>query len=101
VEEPLVGVADRRDLAVHGHRTAYDACAECLADGLMSETNAEEGDVGVGADEIDDAAGARRSARAGRDHDRARAAGQQRRRLEGVIAHDFDTFAGEALDLLD
>src|SRR6188508_3863039 len=92
---------DVGDLAVHGDRSADDVRAEGLADGLMPEADAEERDGAVGANEVDDAAGARRSARSGRDDDGARPVGDQRVGIEGVVAHDTQALARDALDLLD
>ena len=57
-EEAFVSVHDVGHLAMHWHRSANDACAKCLADRLMSKADAEERDVGVGADEVEDAASA-------------------------------------------
>jgi hypothetical protein len=86
---------------MNGHRAANDASAEGLADRLMPEADAEERDFFVGADEIDDAAGARGSSGAGRDDDRLRLFRDQFLRIEGVIANDANSPAGEPLDLLD
>src|SRR5205085_9433175 len=79
---------------------ARDACAECFADCLMAEADAEEGNGGVGANELEHASGARRSAGAGRDDDRARTFGDQPAWIELVIAHDAQLRAGKPLDLL-
>jgi hypothetical protein len=96
---------DVSHFAVYRNAPANDARAERFADRLMSETDAEERHVLFGLhqslDQIDAAAGARRRARAGRDHDRARIALDQRLRLERVVANDGQRDAGEALDLLD
>ena len=86
---------------MNGHRAANDAAAERLADRLMAEADAEEWDFFVGADEIDDAAGAGRGSRTGRDDDRLRLLGDQRGRIERVVANDANNVAGEPLDLLD
>src|SRR5947207_2676700 len=67
----------------------------------MPEADAEERDRIVEADQLDDAARAVRRAGTGRDHDRARPFCDQRRGIEGVVAHDTHAFAGDALDLLD
>ena len=54
-------------LSMHGKLAAHDASAECLADCLMTEADAEEwsGSGGDGADEIDATTGALRCARTG------------------------------------
>jgi hypothetical protein len=83
------------------HRSANDPAAERLADRLMAEADAEEWDFFVGADEIDDASGARRCSRAGRDDDRLRLFRKQFLRIERVIADDAHRAAGKPLDLLD
>ena len=88
-------------LPVHRQRAAHDARAKRFADRLMAEADAEEWNVCVRANEIDDAAGARRNAGTGRDYDRARTLGEQRVDVECVIAHDAQRGAGDALDLLD
>ena len=54
----------------------------------------------VEADEIEDAAGARRRAGSGRDHDGRGLLREQCRRVEAIVADDFEPRAGEALDLL-
>src|SRR5260370_41961327 len=87
--------------AMNGHRAANDAAAERLADRLMAEADAEAWDFFVRADEIDDAAGAGRGSRTGRDDDRLRLLGDQRGRSERVVANDANSVAGEPLDLLD
>ena len=83
------------------HRAANDAPAKRFADRLMAEADAEKWDFLVGADEIDDAAGAGGRAGAGRDDDRFRVFRDQCGRIECVVADDANRSAGEALDLLD
>ena len=53
----------------------------------MSEADAEERDALVEADQFEDAAGAVGRARPRRDHDRRRLLGEQRFRIEAVVAH--------------
>jgi hypothetical protein len=66
-EEPLAAMADRAHFAVHRHRSADHLRPERLGDGLMAEADAEERDGGVGANEVDAAAGASGRAGAGGD----------------------------------
>ena len=63
-------VLDERELAVHRHRRAHHLAAEDLADGLMTEADAEgrDGRRRLG-DEIEADAGVVRRAGAGREHD--------------------------------
>ena len=99
-EQPLAAVPHLGHFAVHRLRAARHARAERLAERLVAEAHAEERDVVVEADQIEDAPGARRRAGAGRDDDRVGLACEQRRRLEAVVADDIEPRAGKALDLL-
>src|SRR5437588_6800723 len=45
IENPLLPVMDGRQLAVHEHRRRHHLSAESLADGLVAETHAEDGDL--------------------------------------------------------
>src|ERR1700682_5813132 len=80
---------------------AHDARTERLPDRLMAEADAEKRNAIVGADQIDDAAGARRRSRARRDDDCLRRLPQQLVGIKRVIAHDGYSFARQALDLLN
>jgi hypothetical protein len=92
---------DLGHLAVYRHSAADDPRAEGLADRLMPEAYAEEGDVIVGAYQLDAASRAGWRPWSRRDDDRARSTVDQRRRIECVIADDRQRDAGEAFDLLD
>jgi hypothetical protein len=94
-------VPDLGDLAVHRHRSADDPRAESLAERLVAETDAEKRDVAIGADQLDDATGARRSAGTGRDDDRRRTRAEELARLERIVADDADRAAAQPFDLLD
>ena len=100
-KEPFSAMPHLGHLAVNGNFAADDARPECFGQGLVTETDAEERNGGVGADEIENAAGARRSAGPRRDDDGAGAGGDQLRRLEGVVADDGELASGKPLDLLD
>jgi hypothetical protein len=89
------------DLAVDRQLAAEDARAEGFADGLVTETDAEEGNRFVRANQVDDAAGAGRRAGTGGDDDGPRLRGDQCSRIEGVVANDVQRLAGETLELLN
>src|SRR5262249_49105010 len=55
-EQSLAAMPHRRDLAVHRRGAAHDARAERLAERLMTEADAEQRNVIVETDEIEDAA---------------------------------------------
>ena len=88
-------------LAVDGNASANDAGAERFADGLVPETDAEERDRFVGADQFEDAARARRRAGTGRNDDRLRLLIEERVDVEAIVAHDLQFERGDPLDLLD
>ncbi len=69
------GVEDAGDLAVHRRGRADHLAAECLADRLMAEADAEDRDFARGGgDQVQADAGLVRRAWAGRQHDRFRLA---------------------------
>ena len=94
-------MSDIAHFSVDGKLAANDPRAERLADRLVSETDSEERDRLVGADEIEDASGTRRRPRSRRNDDCPRLRCDQSAGLEGVVANDVERGAGEALDLLD
>jgi len=85
---------------MHRHIAAHDATAERFVDRLIAETDAEERDGLVRADQLNDAPRARRRAGTGRDDDRLRPLSNERNGIEDVIADNAHRAAGEALDLL-
>src|SRR4029077_5436303 len=99
-EETAPSVAHICAFAVDRHRTAHDFAPVRLADDLVPEADAEEGYGVVGANQIDDSPRARRRAGTGREHKGARPLRHERRRLEGVVAHDAHALPGQTLDLL-
>ena len=100
IEKPLACMTNLSHFSVDRNRPANDARAERFADRLMAKTDAEKRDGLIGANEVDDTARASWSSRPGRDDDRRRFLGDQRRGIEGVIAEDANGAPGEALDLL-
>ena len=78
------------NLAVHRLRRADDLAAERLADGLMSQADAEQRDLaGRGGDQVEADAGFGRRAGAGRQHDRLGLHGQRVRDRQLVVAPDL------------
>ena len=100
-EEALATMAHIADFSMNGKAPADDARAKSLTDCLMPEADAEERDGIVGADEVEDASGARRRAWSRRNDDRPRLRCDQCCRIERVVADDIDGNARKALDLLD
>ena len=102
----------RADLAVHRGGRADDVAAECLADRLMAEADAEDRDSPRGGgDEVQADAGLVRSAGTGGEHDRFRLAREGVAYGELVVAHDLapganvaqevDEVEGEAIVVVD
>jgi hypothetical protein len=67
----------------------------------MTQTDAEERDRFVRANQVHNPSGARRRPRSRRDDDRPRSLGNQRAGIERIVAQDAYRAAGEPLDLLD
>ena len=84
-----------------GIQLAADVDIKNLAKDLMPETNAEERDRFVGADQFEDASRARRRPRPGRNDDRLRLLIEQRVDVEAIVAHDLQFERGDPFDLLD
>ena len=94
------GVEDAADLAVHRSGRADDVAAECLADRLMAEADAEDRDFPRGGgDEVQADAGLVRSAWAGGEHDRFRLAREGVGYGELVVAHDLAPGANVAQEV--
>src|SRR5579872_4418502 len=72
VEQAGAVMADAAQLAMHRHRCPHHLAAESLADRLVAETHAEQGDVPGAAHELEADAGVIGIARARRDHDALR-----------------------------
>src|SRR5262249_58100173 len=93
-----------RKLAMHQRRGAHHTPAIDLADGLMSEANAEDRYYRASAlDQLEADAGAVRIARSGRQHDGLRALGEDLVHTHLVIAVDAGRrppFAQEVDDII-
>src|SRR5262245_55655205 len=87
--------------AVHRRGAAHHARAERLAERLVPEADAEERDIFIEADQLENAARAIGRAGTRRDHDRARLLREQLRGIEAIITDYLQPRAGEALDLLN
>ena len=99
-EQPLPAVQDLADFSVHRHARPPDVRAERFADRLMAQADAEERNVAVGANKLDDTSGAHGRAGTGRDDDRLRFFREQILGIEGIIAHNAHRAPREAFDLL-
>lgn len=93
-------MGDGGEFAVHRLRRADDVAAEGLADGLVTEADAEERGVLGAADDFEADAGVVRIARAGGDDDAGGFAGEEFIHRNFIVAEDFD-FVTEIAEILD
>ncbi len=90
IEQSGAVVCDRADLAVHRSGGADHAPAECLANALMPETDAQYGNRTRGrANQFDGNSGAIRITRSRRNHDAGRARRQRFLDGQGIVTAHF------------
>ena len=100
-EHPLALMVELIGLAVHDTGGAHDLAAEGLADGLMAEAHAEDGQAtGEMADHVQGDPGLVRRVRPRRQADPIGRKSLDAGQIDGIVAHGVDIFT-EFAEILD